>query len=51
VINGRSTIMVFLDAQGRLSRFGDANRIKDWLMTQQPGRLRSVTVSAKAEVS
>jgi D-alanyl-D-alanine endopeptidase (penicillin-binding protein 7) len=44
-INGRSTIMVFLDAQGKFSRFGDANRIKQWLVTQQPGRHKNITVS------
>lgn len=51
VINGRPTIMVFLDAQGRFSRFGDANRIKHWLVTQQPSRLKSVTASARADLS
>jgi D-alanyl-D-alanine endopeptidase (penicillin-binding protein 7) len=47
IINERPTIMVFLDAQGRYSRFGDANRIKHWLMTQRPVRLKSVSLSEK----
>lgn len=51
VINGRSTLMVFLDAQGKLSRFGDANRVRDWLLTHEPGRLKSVTISSAAGAS
>lgn len=31
VIEGRPVIMVFLDSKGKLSRIGDANRIRKWL--------------------
>jgi serine-type D-Ala-D-Ala endopeptidase (penicillin-binding protein 7) len=30
-INGRAMIMVFLDSVGRMSRFGDAGRIRKWI--------------------
>jgi D-alanyl-D-alanine endopeptidase (penicillin-binding protein 7) len=30
-INGRAMIMVFLDSVGKLSRFGDASRIRKWI--------------------
>lgn len=46
MVNDRPTVMVFLDAQGRLSRFGDANRVREWLMTQEPSRHRAVMVTA-----
>ena len=32
-IGGRNVVMVFLDSVGRLSRLGDANRIRRWLET------------------
>jgi serine-type D-Ala-D-Ala endopeptidase (penicillin-binding protein 7) len=34
-LDGRPVIMVFLDSAGKLSRLGDAQRVRDWL-TQQP---------------
>jgi D-alanyl-D-alanine endopeptidase (penicillin-binding protein 7) len=30
-VQGRNVIMVFLDSAGKLSRFADANRVRDWL--------------------
>ncbi len=30
-LDGRSVIMVFLDSAGKLSRLGDAQRVRDWL--------------------
>jgi serine-type D-Ala-D-Ala endopeptidase (penicillin-binding protein 7) len=30
-LEGRSVIMVFLDSAGKLSRLGDAQRVRDWL--------------------
>jgi D-alanyl-D-alanine endopeptidase (penicillin-binding protein 7) len=30
-LDGRSIIMVFLDSAGKLSRLGDAQRVRDWL--------------------
>ena len=39
-VNGRNVVMVFLDAVGKLSRFADANRVREWLehvpAAQQP---------------
>ena len=34
----RPVLIVLLDAQGRLSRFGDANRIKQWMEGSQQSR-------------
>lgn len=31
IIKGRPTVMVFLDAQGKYSHAGDANRVRSWL--------------------
>ncbi len=36
LIDGKSVIMVFLDSQGKLSRLGDAQRVRDWLAGQAP---------------
>ncbi|MGO4151858.1 D-alanyl-D-alanine endopeptidase [Cupriavidus sp. YAF13] len=36
-VNGRNVVMVFLDSVGKLSRFADANRVKDWLEHVQTG--------------
>ncbi|WP_423197359.1 MULTISPECIES: D-alanyl-D-alanine endopeptidase [unclassified Cupriavidus] len=30
-VNGRNVVMVFLDSVGKLSRFADATRVRDWL--------------------
>ncbi|MDX6014670.1 D-alanyl-D-alanine endopeptidase [Cupriavidus necator] len=30
-VQGRNVVMVFLDSAGKLSRFADANRVKEWL--------------------
>jgi len=35
-ISGRKTIIVLLDSWGRLSRIGDANRIRHWLLRRRP---------------
>jgi D-alanyl-D-alanine endopeptidase (penicillin-binding protein 7) len=34
----RPVLIVLLDAQGRLTRFGDANRIKQWMEGPPPSR-------------
>ncbi|MGO4814878.1 D-alanyl-D-alanine endopeptidase [Cupriavidus sp. 2MCAB6] len=39
-VNGRNVVMVFLDSVGKLSRFADANRVKDWLEHVQTGPAR-----------
>jgi D-alanyl-D-alanine endopeptidase (penicillin-binding protein 7) len=38
-IAGRPVVMIFLDSQGRLSRFADAQRVRTWLMAPQRPRL------------
>ncbi len=38
VIEGRSIVMVFLDSKGKLSRIGDASRIRKWIETAKPHR-------------
>lgn len=30
-VSGRNVVMVFLDSEGNLTRFADANRVRDWL--------------------
>jgi D-alanyl-D-alanine endopeptidase (penicillin-binding protein 7) len=42
-IEGRSVIMVLLDSKGKLSRIGDASRIRKWLESAKP---QPQTVSA-----
>jgi D-alanyl-D-alanine endopeptidase (penicillin-binding protein 7) len=37
-IAGREVVIVLLNAQGRLSRFGDANRIRRWIEAGPTGR-------------
>lgn len=37
-IAGRKLIMVFLDSAGKLSRIGDAQRVRQWLETNAPFR-------------
>ena len=36
MIEGRSVVMVFLDAKGKLSRAGDASRVRRWIETTRP---------------
>ncbi len=36
LIDGRPMIVVLLDAAGKLSRFGDAQRIRDWIRKADP---------------
>jgi len=38
-VAGRKLIMVFLDSAGRLSRLGDAERVRRWVETQKVGEL------------
>lgn len=40
-VNGRRLIMVFLDSVGRLSRLGDAERVRRWLETRSASGLLS----------
>lgn len=41
-IAGRKLIMVFLDSTGKLSRFGDAERVRQWLETRATPNLNAV---------
>mgnify|MGYP001627394018 CR=1 FL=1 len=36
-VAGRKLIMVFLDSAGKLSRIGDAERVRKWVESQRPG--------------
>lgn len=36
VIDGRNVVIVLLDSWGRLTRIGDANRIRSWMETSRP---------------
>jgi D-alanyl-D-alanine endopeptidase (penicillin-binding protein 7) len=36
-VAGRKLIMVFLDSAGKLSRIGDAERVRKWVETNMPG--------------
>ncbi len=36
-VAGRKLIMVFLDSAGKLSRLGDAERVRSWVESLQPG--------------
>ncbi|MDK3022502.1 D-alanyl-D-alanine endopeptidase [Cupriavidus taiwanensis] len=63
-VHGRNVVMVFLDSAGKLSRFADANRVKDWLehspsspqrgfpsspnLTQGPGSAHAVLASQQS---
>ncbi|MEM5274295.1 D-alanyl-D-alanine endopeptidase [Cupriavidus taiwanensis] len=63
-VHGRNVVMVFLDSSGKLSRFADANRVKDWLehspsspqrgfpsspnLTQGPGGAHAVLASQQS---
>ncbi|CAM3030349.1 D-alanyl-D-alanine endopeptidase [Cupriavidus taiwanensis] len=63
-VQGRNVVMVFLDSAGKLSRFADANRVKDWLehspsspqrgfpsspnLTQGPGSAHAVLASQQS---
>jgi serine-type D-Ala-D-Ala endopeptidase (penicillin-binding protein 7) len=56
-IDGRGVLMVFLDSQGKLSRLGDAQRVREWLeggeSVAKPGPTAAapdlMTVAAAAE--
>ena len=43
-IAGRKLIMVFLESAGKLSRIGDAERVRHWVETQSRGPLPTATV-------
>lgn len=42
-VAGRKLIMVFLDSAGKLSRIGDAERVRRWIETRGPGLTPSTT--------
>jgi len=48
VIEGRRVVMVLLDSVGKYSRLGDAQRLRDWLVTHaaNSGGVRSAEVTA-----
>lgn len=46
-INERPVILVLLDAKGKLSRFGDANRIRSWMNHWNTARPRNISLLKK----
>lgn len=51
VVEGQRVVMVLLDSVGKYSRIGDAQRIKDWLVTRSAHKPAVSTVTAKAAES
>lgn len=52
VVEGQRVVMVLLDSVGKYSRIGDAQRIKQWLMTrsaQKPAASTSKTKTAESD--
>ena len=51
-VAGRKLIMVFLDSAGKLSRIGDAERVRKWVETHSPSGVPMPTgTSAVPQVS
>lgn len=50
-VDGRAVIMVFLDSAGKLSRLGDAQRVRDWLSGASASASASVSATAAPEVA
>jgi serine-type D-Ala-D-Ala endopeptidase (penicillin-binding protein 7) len=46
-VAGRRLIMVFLDSVGKLSRLGDAERVRKWVETQPTGTPQKISDSAQ----
>ncbi len=46
-VAGRKLIMVFLDSAGKLSRIGDAERVRRWIETRGPALSRSTSSVAR----
>jgi len=44
-VHGRNVVMVFLDSVGKLSRFADATRVRDWLEHSPSGQSRPFPAS------
>jgi serine-type D-Ala-D-Ala endopeptidase (penicillin-binding protein 7) len=49
-VAGRKLIMVFLDSAGKLSRIGDAERVRKWVEANQAPVLHSAPVASAAQV-
>jgi D-alanyl-D-alanine endopeptidase (penicillin-binding protein 7) len=47
-VAGRKLIMVFLDSAGKLSRIGDAERVRKWVETNAPAAATSSTTTPPA---
>jgi D-alanyl-D-alanine endopeptidase (penicillin-binding protein 7) len=52
-VAGRKLIMVFLDSAGKLSRIGDAERVRKWVENHSPTacRCRPATVVGRSALS
>ncbi|MEJ5989153.1 D-alanyl-D-alanine endopeptidase [Ramlibacter sp. PS3R-8] len=49
-VSGRKLVMVFLDSAGKLSRIGDAERVRRWVETQMPAGLPMPTTGGNTLV-
>lgn len=47
-VAGRKLIMVFLDSVGKLSRIGDAERVRHWVESTPPAALRSTPLAGNS---
>ena len=47
-IAGRKLIMVFLDSAGKLSRLGDAERVRKWVELNRPSAVSAKPMAARA---
>ena len=48
-IAGRKLIMVFLDSAGKLSRLGDAERVRRWVEAMPLGADRKINISVNSK--
>jgi D-alanyl-D-alanine endopeptidase (penicillin-binding protein 7) len=49
-VAGRKLIMVFLDSAGKLSRIGDAERVRKWVETHSPSGVPMPTTSGNTVI-
>jgi serine-type D-Ala-D-Ala endopeptidase (penicillin-binding protein 7) len=49
-VSGRKLIMVFLDSAGKLSRIGDAERVRKWVEANQAPVLRGSPIASAAQL-
>ena len=50
-VAGRKVIMVFMDSAGKLSRLGDAERVRRWVESNAPAATKSSESAVIRQVS